>query len=66
MPELADGERSPFRDMTFIVYGEQWDIVNRAIALATVPRKPDDPNKSPAGNALATICAEYLAAHSAS
>jgi hypothetical protein len=26
MPELPDGDRSPYRDMTFILYGEQWDI----------------------------------------
>jgi len=32
LPELPDGDRSPFRDMTFILYGEQWDIVERAIA----------------------------------
>ncbi|MEH2536592.1 MULTISPECIES: hypothetical protein [unclassified Bradyrhizobium] len=60
MPELPDGDRSPFRDMTFILYGEQWDIVERAIARATKPRAPDNPNRSPQGNALAAICAEYL------
>jgi hypothetical protein len=26
MPELPDGDRSPYRDMTFILYGAQWDI----------------------------------------
>ncbi|UVO27034.1 ParB/Srx family N-terminal domain-containing protein [Bradyrhizobium arachidis] len=60
MPELPDGDRSPYRDMTFILYGEQWDIVERAIARATKPRDPDNPNRSPQGNALAAICAEYL------
>ncbi|MGL3107079.1 ParB/Srx family N-terminal domain-containing protein [Bradyrhizobium sp. BR 1432] len=60
MPELPEGDRSPFRDMTFILYGEQWDIVERAIAKATKPRDPDNPNRSPQGNALAAICAEYL------
>ncbi|WP_027577285.1 hypothetical protein [Bradyrhizobium sp. WSM1743] len=60
MPELPDGDRSPFRDMTFILYGEQWDIVERAIARATKPRDRDNPNRSPQGNALAAICAEYL------
>ncbi|MGX1323274.1 hypothetical protein AB7M17_006727 [Bradyrhizobium sp. USDA 377] len=60
MPELPDGDRSPYRDMTFILYGEQWEIVDRAIKLAMVPRQPDDPNRSPQGNALAAICAEYL------
>jgi hypothetical protein len=49
--------------MTFILYGPQWETVERAIAKATVPRRPDDPNRSPQGNALAAICAEYLAHH---
>ncbi|XIA64763.1 ParB/Srx family N-terminal domain-containing protein [Bradyrhizobium sp. TZ2] len=60
MPELPDGERSPFRDMTFILYGDQFGIVERAIARATKPRDADNPNRSPQGNALAAICAEYL------
>jgi hypothetical protein len=44
MPELPDGDRSPFRDMTFILYGAQFGIVERAIARATKPRDPDNPN----------------------
>ena len=46
--------------MTFILYGEQWDIDERAIARTTKPRAPDNPNRSAQGNALAAICAEYL------
>jgi ParB-like nuclease domain len=64
MPELPDGERSPYRDTTFIRYGEQFGIVERAIARATKPRDPDNPNRSPQGNALAAICAEYLGVRS--
>jgi ParB-like nuclease domain len=60
MPELPDGDRSPYRDMTFILYGDQIGIVEGAIARATTPRDPDNPNRSPQGNALAAICAEYL------
>jgi len=60
MPELPEGERSPYRDMAFILYGEQWDIVERAIAKATKPREPNNPNRSPQGNALSAICTEYL------
>ena len=65
MPELPDGDRSPYRDMTFILYGEQWETVDRAIKLAILPRKPGDanPNRSPQGNALARICEEYLGRH---
>ncbi|WP_091894045.1 hypothetical protein [Bradyrhizobium sp. Rc2d] len=61
MPELPDGDRSPFRDMTFILYGEQFGIVERAIARATKPREASNPNRSPQGNALVAICADYLA-----
>jgi hypothetical protein len=60
MPELPDGERSPYRDMTFILYGNQIGIVEGAIARATKLREPNNPNRSPQGNALAAICAEYL------
>ncbi|KRQ99262.1 ParB/Srx family N-terminal domain-containing protein [Bradyrhizobium valentinum] len=63
MPEIADGERSPYRDMTFILYGDQWDTVNAAIERAAKPRQAGDANRSPQGNALAAICAEYLAGH---
>jgi hypothetical protein len=60
MPELPDGDRSPYRDMTFILYGNQIGIVEGAIARATKLREPNNPNRSPQGNALAAICAEYL------
>ncbi|WP_271519408.1 hypothetical protein [Bradyrhizobium sp. CCBAU 53380] len=49
--------------MTFILYGDQWETVDRAIKLAILPRKPGDANRSPQGNALARICEEYLARH---
>jgi hypothetical protein len=60
MPELPDGDRSPFRDITFILYGDQWDTVDQAIRRAMKPRDPTNPNRSPQGNALAAICADYL------
>ncbi|WLA75057.1 ParB/Srx family N-terminal domain-containing protein [Bradyrhizobium diazoefficiens] len=63
MPELPNGERSPYRDMTFILYGEQWGTVDAAIKAAIKPRDPNSPNRSPQGNALADICAEYLLNH---
>ena len=62
MPELADGERSPYRDITFILYGEQAATVDAAIKAATVPKADGDRNRSPSGNALVAICDEYLAA----
>jgi hypothetical protein len=47
MPVLPDGDRSPYRDMTFILYGDQIGIVEGAIARATTPRDANNPNKSP-------------------
>ncbi len=47
MLELLDGDRSLFRDKTFILYGEQCDIVERDIARAAKPRDPNNPNRSP-------------------
>jgi hypothetical protein len=61
--QLPDGERSPFRDITFILHGKQWEMVDAAIELAIKPRDPNSPDRSPQGNALAAICAEYLAVH---
>lgn len=62
MPVLADGERSPFREMMFVVLADQQEVVNAAlkIAAAALPDDPDAVNQNRNGNALAMICKEYL------
>jgi ParB-like chromosome segregation protein Spo0J len=65
MPPLADGDRSPFQQMTFILLNTQADTVTEAIeeaSRALGPPAEDAENKNANGNALAVICRAYLAA----
>jgi hypothetical protein len=65
MPPLADGEKSPFQQMTFILLTEQAQTINEAIELAQHrlgPPTDADENKNQNGNALAEICRAYLGA----
>lgn len=65
MPPLADGEKSPFQQMTFILLNAQGETVAEALqaaSLALGPTAADAPNKNQNGNALAEICRAYLAA----
>ncbi|WFU37587.1 ParB/Srx family N-terminal domain-containing protein [Bradyrhizobium sp. CB82] len=43
MPELPIGDRSPYRDMTFILYGDQWETVDQAIRRATTRSDQPEP-----------------------
>ena len=59
-PELADGDRAPFRQATFTLHDEQWEEVEAAIAKA----KKDGGgqsivNENSNGNALAWICRAF-------
>ncbi|RXG91573.1 ParB/Srx family N-terminal domain-containing protein [Bradyrhizobium zhanjiangense] len=62
MPPLADGEKSRFQQMTFILLTEQAETINSALQLATRrhPTTDADENKNQNGNALAEICRAYL------
>jgi ParB-like chromosome segregation protein Spo0J len=63
MPPLADGERSPFQQMTFILHASQADTVTEAIEAASRaigPPTEASPNQNQNGNALAEICRAYL------
>lgn len=63
MPPLADGEKSPFQQMTFILLTTQAETINAAIELAISrlgPPTDADENKNQNGNALAAICSAYL------
>jgi ParB-like chromosome segregation protein Spo0J len=66
MPVLADGERSPFQQMTFILHSTQAELVSKAIeraSLALGPPTDADENKNQNGNALAEICRAYQDTH---
>lgn len=60
-PELADGDRAPFRQMTFTVHDEQHGVIEEAIAKAKKSGgESSEVNENSNGNALAFICQAYL------
>ena len=64
LPELATGERSDFREMTFLLLSHQADMVAEAIrvaGLALGPPTEANANKNQNGNALAELARAYLA-----
>ena len=63
MPELPDGDREPFQQMTFTLHDEQAEQVRAAIDAAKGMGDFDSPNENSNGNALARICETFLTAH---
>lgn len=64
MPELPEGDRAPFQQMTFTLHDEQAEQVNQAIKQSKgLGPFVDSPNENSNGNALARICETYLTAH---
>jgi len=61
LPELADGDRDPFQQMTFTLHDEQAEQVKEAIEAAKAMGPfIDSPNENGNGNALARICETFL------
>lgn len=61
LPELADGDREPFQQMTFTLHDEQADQVKAAMEAAKAMGPfIDSPNENSNGNALARICETFL------
>lgn len=59
-PELADGDRTPFRQMTFTVHDEQFEEVEAALSKAKGMGGGDSlVNENSNGNALAWICQRF-------
>lgn len=62
-PELPNGERSPFRQMTFVLHESQAESVEQAIRAAKAAGPfVDSPNENSNGNALARIVEVYCGA----
>ena len=60
-PTLDDGDRQPFRQMTFTVHDDQHATIEAAMAKAKeVGGHESDVNDNTNGNALAFICKAYL------
>jgi acyl-CoA reductase-like NAD-dependent aldehyde dehydrogenase len=57
MPDLADGDREPFQQMTFTLHDEQAEQVRAAIEKArAMGAFVNTGNENGNGNALARIC----------
>lgn len=59
-PEIPEGERSEFRQMSFVLHKDQAEIVAAAIAASRGKGAFDGPNPNRNGNALSRICSSYL------
>lgn len=60
LPNLPDGDKDPFEQMTFTLHHTQAEQVQIALALAANQGPFDSENKNSNGNALARICETYL------
>lgn len=59
-PELADGDRAPFRQATFTLHDEQWEELEAALAKAKGDGGGESAiNENGNGNALAWICGRF-------
>ena len=59
-PELAEGDREPFRQMTFTVHDSQFEAIEAALKKAKeAGGGKSDVNENSNGNALATICEAF-------
>ena len=63
-PELPDGDRPPFQQITFTLHDDQVDRVKEAIKAAIAAGSPPDTdNENKNGNALAFLCAAFMETH---
>jgi ParB family chromosome partitioning protein len=59
-PELADGDREPFRQMTFTVHDSQFEAIEAALRAAKAKGGGESPvNENSNGNALAFVCEAF-------
>ena len=58
-PDLADGDKEPFQQMTFTLHDDQVEAVLEAISAAKQVGDFDSDNENSNGNSLARICEAY-------
>ena len=64
-PEMDDGDKEPFQQITYTLHDEQAEIVRSAVTLArTNPVVDTGLNDNANGNAIALICEQWLNANS--
>lgn len=60
MPELADGDKQPFRQVTFTLHDEQWEEVEAALKSAkALGHNESSVNENSNGNAIAFVCQTF-------
>lgn len=60
MPELASGDKEPFRQVTFTLHDEQWEELETALKAAkALGHNESAVNQNSNGNALAFICYQF-------
>lgn len=66
MPVLREGDREPFRQISFVLHDEQAEQVERAISVAKkMGPFGDTQNENSNGNAIARICEIFLTSQGA-
>lgn len=60
MPELREGDREPFQQMTFTLHDEQVEQVKKACDIAKAMGEYDSLNENSNGNALARVCETFI------
>lgn len=61
MPELPNGDRAPFRQMTFTVHDDQFATIEKALQKAKAEGGGESPNNENSnGNALAFVAAHFV------
>lgn len=60
-PDLPDGDKQPFRQVTFMLHDTQAEVVDAALEAAKAEGGDvDDVNKNTNANAIAYICRQFL------
>ena len=61
LPELRDGDKEPFQQMTFMLHDEQAEQVSAAITIAKAMGEfTESQNENSNGNAIARICEMFI------
>jgi hypothetical protein len=59
LPDLPNGDRNPFQEMTFIVHDDQVVVIKEALRQAKARGPFEAPNENSNGNALARVCEAF-------
>jgi hypothetical protein len=60
---LSDEDRAPFRQMTFTVHDNQFEVISEALRVAKSMGEFDSENENSNGNAITRVCEMFLGEH---